>query len=458
VHALRPIADWITFLELGHPTRVGLDGASAAGKTTLADALAEMVQSATSRPVVRASIDDFHRPGHKFRSMRGEWTTQSYYDESYDYLGFRDLLLRPLGAGGNRRVRTAVFDSFHDVPISEHWKVASENTILIVDGVYLQREELRSDWDYLVWLKVNPETIISRARQRDVAWVGSADVVEHRYRTRVLQTHALYVSLVDPEAHADAVLDTTDLNAPRLERLGHAPMLSDGVVTVDCLTLADAYTHWAGEDDEHARRFGWYPRRSTLDGVRAFILEGQLQWREGGPRRTLAIRTGDRRILVGGCEARLQPDGSADVSWWIFPEHRGQGLATRGVRLMLQYFSNTLGINKFVALIEPDNHASRGVARNAGFTISGLDSSGPHPMLRHVYSGWLHCPVLLGVQRLMSCVGRRTISPDGCTRRGAPPYPGCLPARSIGGRCVRRWFNRRPHGRRGFLWICMRLR
>jgi uridine kinase len=190
VDALRPIVDWISSLELGHPTRVGLDGPSAAGKTTPADALAEMVQSITNRPVIRASIDDFHRPGHKFRSMREEWTTQSYYDESYDYLAFRDLVLRPLGADGNGRVRTAVFDSFHDVPMTEHWQVASENTILFVDGVYLQREELRSDWDYLIWLKVDAETIISRARQCDVAWVRSPEVVEHRYRTRVLQTHA----------------------------------------------------------------------------------------------------------------------------------------------------------------------------------------------------------------------------------------------------------------------------
>jgi len=387
VDALLPTADCITSLELGHPTRVGLDGPSAAGKTTLADVLAKMVQSITNRPVIRASIDDFHRPGHKFRSMRGEWTTQSYYDESYDYRAFRDLVLRPLGADGNRRVRTAIFDSFHDVPVPEHWQTASETTILIVDGAFLQREELRSNWDYLIWLKVDPETVISRARQRDVAWVGSADEVERRYRTRTLPVHALYESLVDPEAHADTVIDTTNLNAPRLERLGHAPVLSDGVVVVDCLTLADAYAHWAGEDHEHARRFGWYPRRSTLDGVRAFVLESQRQWREGGSRRTLAIRLAATRTLVGGCETRLQPDGSAEVSWWIFPEQRRQGLATRGVRLMLHYFSKTLRPSKFVALIEPDNYASRGVAGNAGFIESGLDTSGPRPMLRHEHLG-----------------------------------------------------------------------
>ena len=31
-------------------------------------------------------------------------------------------------------------------------------TILIVDGAFLQREELRSNRDYLIWLKVDPET------------------------------------------------------------------------------------------------------------------------------------------------------------------------------------------------------------------------------------------------------------------------------------------------------------
>ena len=319
--------------------------------------------------------------------MRGEWTTQSYYDESYDYLAFRDFVLRPLGPGGNRRIRTAIFDSFHDVPVPEQWQAVPVNAILIVDGAYLQRAELRSECDYVIWLKVDAETVVYRARQRDVSWVGSADEVEHRYRTRVLPTHALYESLLHPEAHADAVIDTTDLNAPRLERLGYAPVLSDGVVILDSLTLSDAYTHWAGEDEEQARRFGWYPRRSTLEGVRAFIQEGHRQWREGGPRRTVAIRLADSRTLIGGCETRLQADGSAEVSWWIFPEFRGQELATRGVRLMLRYFSTTRGIKKFVALIEPDNHASRGVAHNAGFIESRLDTRGPRPMLLHEYSG-----------------------------------------------------------------------
>src|SRR5262245_27553813 len=90
------LADAVLSLRIGHPPRVAVEGRSAAGKTTLADELAQAIR-ARGRECVRASIDDFHRPGHKGRSQRGAWTPRSYYEEGYDYTAFRDLLLWPLG-------------------------------------------------------------------------------------------------------------------------------------------------------------------------------------------------------------------------------------------------------------------------------------------------------------------------------------------------------------------------
>ena len=65
------LADAVSALRVGHPTGVAVDGRSAAGKTTLADELADAVRE-RAREVIRASIDDFHRPGHTYRSQRGE--------------------------------------------------------------------------------------------------------------------------------------------------------------------------------------------------------------------------------------------------------------------------------------------------------------------------------------------------------------------------------------------------
>ena len=50
-----------------------------------------------------------------------------------------------------------------------------------------------------------------------------------------------------------------------------------------------------------------------------------------------------------------------------------------------QSLTETIGVSKFVALIEPDNDASRGVARATGFVEAGLDARGPRLMLRHEY-------------------------------------------------------------------------
>jgi RimJ/RimL family protein N-acetyltransferase len=174
---------------------------------------------------------------------------------------------------------------------------------------------------------------------------------------------------------SEIVVDTGDLEAPRIERI-HRPEpvpLSDGVVVLDGLAVADAETHWSGEDEQLARHFGWYPRRSSLDGVRAFLAETEEQWRTRGVRRTWAIRLADNRQLVGGCETRLNGRDSAELSWWIFPDHRGRGLATRGVQLMLVYLRAVMEIRAFIAFVERDNLPSLSVARKAGFTVVAED-------------------------------------------------------------------------------------
>ena len=50
---------------------------------------------------------------------------------------------------------------------------------------------------------------------------------------------------------------------------------------------------------------------------------------------------------------------------------------------MVSYAVDTLAVTRFVAFIEPDNLASRGVARSAGFAELELDTTGDRPMLRH---------------------------------------------------------------------------
>ena len=104
--------------------------------------------------------------------------------------------------------------------MEETWIEVTERAILVVDGACLGRPELRDEWDDVIWLDVDPETMIARPRARDVAWVGSEEVVVERYRQRLMPSHLLYQALVRPVDQAVAVVHTRDLHALRLVRLG----------------------------------------------------------------------------------------------------------------------------------------------------------------------------------------------------------------------------------------------
>ena len=169
-----------------------------------------------------------------------------------------------------------------------------------------------------------------------------------------------------------------------------APSLTDGTVVLDAFQPEDADSHLAGEDEEQARRFGWFPRRSTLAGVRETIARWRDQWLTQDPALTFALRLADSDQLVGGCELRLRDGSTASMSYWTFPVFRRRGLATRAVVLVTRYAFDTLGVTEIEVEIEPDNVASRGVARRAGFVDAGTiraspgAGAAPRTMLRFV--------------------------------------------------------------------------
>ena len=112
---------------LGRPIRVAIDGRTASGKTTLADELTALLV-AHGRPVIRTSIDGFHRPRVE-RYARGRHSAAGYYYDARDLNSIVALLLAPLGSNGNRQFRTASFDLDADRPIEQEPQIAAENAI-----------------------------------------------------------------------------------------------------------------------------------------------------------------------------------------------------------------------------------------------------------------------------------------------------------------------------------------
>jgi len=150
-----------------------------------------------------------------------------------------------------------------------------------------------------------------------------------------------------------------------------APALTDHVIVLDGHTADDIEAHLEGEDEELARRFGWFPVRSTRETVIAAIAGWQHDWDTEGDRRAFALRLLPGRELAGGCEVRRVADRCAEVSYWVFPAFRGRGLAGRAVRLVGDWAGPGLGVKRLRLSIAPDNEASLRVARAVGFAPVG---------------------------------------------------------------------------------------
>jgi uridine kinase len=208
------LADRLGALQRPHPVRVAITGIDAAGKTTLADELASALTSA-GRVVIRASIDGFQRPRAE-RYRRGDVSALGYYEDAFDYAALKAALLLPLGPGGNRSYRRAVFDTRSDTPLWMPAEEAPPNALLLFDGVFLLRPEIADLWEYVIFVKIDFETGLQRALQRDLPVFGSGEVIQQRYHQRYYPGQRLYFEQARPEQCANAIVDNNDVLVPRL--------------------------------------------------------------------------------------------------------------------------------------------------------------------------------------------------------------------------------------------------
>lgn len=200
------VMDRILSLGLGHPVRVAVDGRTASGKTTFADKLGGAIRKA-GRKVVRASVDGFHHPA-AFRHRQGRLSADGYYEDARDLNAIRRLLLDPLGPVGNRCYITQTFDLQNDRPIKPKVEVAADDAVLIVDGTFLQRPELRAAWDFVIFLNVPEDEARRRGVIRDRLSLGGEQAASELYSQRYEPAFSRYEFECKPVDHADAVIDT----------------------------------------------------------------------------------------------------------------------------------------------------------------------------------------------------------------------------------------------------------
>jgi uridine kinase len=183
---------------------VAVDGVEGSGTREFADDLATAI-ARRDHAVFRASLAGFHRPSAE-RFARGRGSAEGHYRDAFDYSKLRRMLVEPFTLGGSAGFVTAAFDARRDAEVEPKWLTAQRDAILVIDGVFLNRPELRGLWSYSVWLEM-PE-VDAKARREEVE---GTEGLSPRYPG----AQALYAKEAKPREAATAIVDNAAPEHPR---------------------------------------------------------------------------------------------------------------------------------------------------------------------------------------------------------------------------------------------------
>jgi len=142
---------------------------------------------------------------------------------------------------------------------------------------------------------------------------------------------------------------------------------------------SDALTHLGGEDEAISR---WLSGGvSTEESVLRWIQSNEDNWSSEGPRFAFAIQTSVGE-LVGMIEINVDYShfaglerGDANVSYGLYPQYRGRGLATSAL-LSVRNFIISKGMQRVIIRIEPENVNSVRLAERCGYVHIGVVTNG----------------------------------------------------------------------------------
>ncbi len=179
---------------------IGIDGLGGAGKSTVSEQVCAALE-ADGIHTLLLHIDDFIHPrAVRYNDNYPEW--QCYYDLQWRYDHFADVL-RAVKAGADA-VEAELYDKENDSYFTRRYTL-HERTAVIVEGIFLQRGELRGLFDCMVYIDVPEDERLGRVLRRDT-YIGNERQIAEKYEKRYFPAERRYFEACRPERSADIVV------------------------------------------------------------------------------------------------------------------------------------------------------------------------------------------------------------------------------------------------------------
>jgi hypothetical protein len=260
-------------------------------------------------------MDGFHHP-RAHRHRQGRVSGIGYYQDAYDLESLAHMVLVPLGAGGDLRYRPRIIDLERD-EIIEEWATAPRDSVLIVDGTFLQRDELAGLWDEVVYLDTGFEVARARGIQRDAARLGSDEAAGHLFDQRYHIACRMYVEEIGPLDRSTIVITNDDIDRPVLRRIGgnasdRLRLFSYGTLRQAEVQLSNFGRHLVGTPD-------------LLPGYRTdwvTIADPEVIAASGSDRHPIVRHTGHPDDVVSGTAFEITPAELAAADTYEVDDYR----------------------------------------------------------------------------------------------------------------------------------------
>jgi uridine kinase len=196
------------------PIVVGITGMDTSGKSEMTSALSSELRR-ESQHVQVVHIDDFHRPrAQRYCSDMPE--PVQYYERSIDFERVARDILQPIRETGQLSVALTLLDLPSDTWTLQRSYAASDQTVVLVEGVFLFRPEVRDLIELLIYLHVDKDVVLERGRARDMPSQG--EDVMRKYHTKYLPAQRTYLAAHPPESHADVIIDNSSWQRPTVSK------------------------------------------------------------------------------------------------------------------------------------------------------------------------------------------------------------------------------------------------
>lgn len=151
--------------------------------------------------------------------------------------------------------------------------------------------------------------------------------------------------------------------------------IESGATRLRTLRDADAQAYAEGVTAIAVSRFGRAPRPAyTPASVREMIAESVAPGLERGDLAVLAIADAASDAFVGSLVVFDATDESAELGFWLHPDHRGRGHVAR-VLSAAHRFAAQSGLRTLTARVAPDNLVSQRRLEQAGFVRTAPESA-----------------------------------------------------------------------------------